>query len=560
MSRLLAIDWDDAEARFVLGRVRGRRLTLERAGSFSLGGADLPISESGEIRAHRVAREALPELWRSTLGRQHMARPRLLVAVGRARVEMRQLTVPPVPDADLPELVRLQAMREAGFLSEDSVLDFVPLSDDATMPRQVDAVAMSADQLAEVQQICAAAGWVPDRLLVRHYAAASAFRRLVPSAENVVLLAEVAATTAEILVLVGPRVLVSRTVRLPQGDSGDSTGLLSEIRRTLVAVANQAPANAVEAIYLCGSQEEHAGAIELLEAELKLRVRAFDALAEIPTAGEMATTAPSNTGRLAPLVGMLLDEANRTKPAIDLLDPRRVPQPIDRRLLAGLAASVVAAVVLVGGYLAWSKFSAADEVNDRLAAESKKLDDLVKRAEAKRAAVDEIGLWADGDIVWLDELRDLSLRFPSARDAVLLRLTMARSTTKGGTVEMQGLVRDPSIVGRMESNLRDAHHEVRSKRVQATIQERSYTWQFDSSLAVTRRAKEEYRTSPTQVAGPTVPAPATTTEPDEPMSSSATSGTAAAETKPSTTATETADAGASADVRAPAGAKPRGAP
>lgn len=559
MSRLLAIEWDNLEARYVLGRVRGRVLTLERAGAFSLAGDATPM-ESGEIILRPTSREFLAERWRETLGRQHMARPRLLVAVSRARLEMRQLTVPPVPDADLPELVRLQAMREAGFLGDDAVLDFVPLTEDETVPRHVDAVAISADHLAAIQQTCTAAGWTPDRLLVRPYAAASAFRRLAPQAEEVVLLAEIAPTTAEILVLVGPRVLISRSVRLPLGEQEGTTGLLAELRRTLVAVANQAGGNAVEAIYLCGSQAEHASTIEQLADELKLPVQAFDPLAGLNTTRELAADMPSNSGRLLPLVGILLDEATRTKPAIDLLEPRRVPQPIDRRLIAGLVASVVATIVLVGGFVAWSKFSAADEVNDRLAAESKKLDELVKRADAKRAAVAEIGLWADGDIVWLDELRDLSLRFPSARDAVLLRLTMARSSNKGGTVEMQGLVRDPSIVGRMESNLRDAHHEVRSKRVQATIQERRYTWQFDSSLSVTRRAKDEYRTSPAQVAGPTVPAPATTTEPTQPMDTPAT-----VEPEPQTetaaaTPTATAPTDTSTEISSTGDATPRGAP
>ncbi|MBX3414094.1 MAG: hypothetical protein KF708_15510 [Pirellulales bacterium] len=544
MPRLLAIEWDIAEARYILAQVRGRRVALEQAGSFPLAPEAVP-TESGEISLKHPSREILAAQWRETLGRQRMARPKLLLGVGRNRVELRQLVVPPVPDADLPELVRLQAMREAGFVGEDSVLDFVPLSDDPTVPRQVDAVALSADQMHELQEACSAAGWTPERMLVRPYALASGFRRLMPSAEQVVLIAELAPTTAELLVLVGTRVLVSRSVRLPQGEHGDVTGLLAEIRRTLVAVANQPGGSPVEAIYLCGRPHEHVETMQRMEHELKLPVQAFDPLAELPTTGELARHAPASTGRLGALVGMLLDEAHGNKPAIDLLDPRKMPQPLDRRLLVGLAASVIAAIVFAGGYVAWGKFSAADELNDKLAAESKKLDELVRRADAKRAAVEEIKLWADNDIVWLDELRDLSLRFPSARDAVLLRLTMARASSKGGTVEMQGLVRDPSIVGRMESNLRDKHHEVRSKRVQATIQERTYTWQFESSLAVARRDREEYRTAPAPVAGPTVPAPATTTEPAAPASdstsaasiagaSSAATQNAAAETATST--------------------------
>lgn len=85
MSRLLAIEWDIAEARYVQARVRGRRLTLERAGSFALAPDMLP-TESGEISLKHPSREILAEQWRDTLGRQRMARPKLLVGVSRNRV------------------------------------------------------------------------------------------------------------------------------------------------------------------------------------------------------------------------------------------------------------------------------------------------------------------------------------------------------------------------------------------------------------------------------------------------------------------------------------------
>ncbi len=72
---------------------------------------------------------------------------------------------------------------------------------------------------------------------------------------------------------------------------------------------------------------------------------------------------------------------------------------------------------------------------------------------------------------------------------------MARSLAGGGGMELEGLVRDPSIVGRIERDLRDAHHEVRSKRAVATVREQSYTWQFESSVSVARRDKADYLVS-----------------------------------------------------------------
>ena len=106
------------------------------------------------------------------------------------------------------------------------------------------------------------------------------------------------------------------------------------------------------------------------------------------------------------------------------------------------------------------------------------------------AAIEE---WSLGGVCWLDELRDLSMRFPKPRDAVVLRMTLGGSPTGGGTIELEGLVRDHSIVRRMETGLRDDHHEVSTRRVQESVQGATYTLRFDTSIGVSTRDKSEYQ-------------------------------------------------------------------
>jgi len=69
-------------------------------------------------------------------------------------------------------------------------------------------------------------------------------------------------------------------------------------------------------------------------------VQTFDPLEGIALAGEASRERPATTGRHTALVGMLLDEADGVEPAVDLLNPKRMPQPVNRRMLAGLAAAV----------------------------------------------------------------------------------------------------------------------------------------------------------------------------------------------------------------------------
>ena len=113
-------------------------------------------------------------------------------------------------------------------------------------------------------------------------------------------------------------------------------------------------------------------------------------------------------------------------------------------------------------------------------------------------------------------LRYLSLRIPQPRGSVFFRMTLSARPTGGGAVEMEGLVRDPSIVGRMESQLRDEYHEINTRRVQESVQGKTNTWKFDSSLSVSRRSKDDYLAYQhvTSTARPSAPATsaATTTK------------------------------------------------
>ena len=95
-----------------------------------------------------------------------------------------------------------------------------------------------------------------------------------------------------------------------------------------------------------------------------------------------------------------------------------------------------------------------------------------------------------------------------------MNLAPARGT--GGSIDMQCLVRDPTIVVRMEQAIRDQFHQIRSKRVQQRGKEKAYTWQFETSMYAARRDKQQYLGKPDEeekapakaVAGAKPPRPA----------------------------------------------------
>ena len=189
---------------------------------------------------------------------------------------------------------------------------------------------------------------------------------------------------------------------------------------------------------------------------------------------------------------MLLEEVRGGSPVIDLLHPREKPKPHNRRRPLLAAGALAAIVALFAWRHVWNSFATIDAQNQQLVQRLKELDDLYKKASQQQQLADAVAKWNDSNMIWLDELRDLSVRLPSQRDAIVLHLSMKPSRENTGVIDFDGLVRDPSIVARMEHGVRDDYHEVHSKRVQERLREKTYTWHFETSVSVTKRDKEKY--------------------------------------------------------------------
>src|SRR5262245_60753953 len=108
MSRLVAIEWDAKEARVAIGRKRAVGVAVDQA--FAV---PLPQREEGS-----TAEPDVGSVLARALAEQGISRSDALVAVGRASIELRFLSTPPVPDEELPDVVRFQAVRQFTTLSD----------------------------------------------------------------------------------------------------------------------------------------------------------------------------------------------------------------------------------------------------------------------------------------------------------------------------------------------------------------------------------------------------------------------------------------------------------
>jgi hypothetical protein len=493
MSQILAIDWDDREARFVLASTSGEKLHVTAVAAIAFD--DLSEAETvGEagVEAASSPDPRLVRTLRAAIARHRAARATTLLGVDRGSIELMHLTLPPARDDELPELVTNQALRESTAFSDKASMDFLALDDDPAQPRQVIVAVLGEAQLERIRATCAASGIKPRRMLLRPYASASLFSRTASPQEDVCLLVNRVADEVDLTVLVRGKVVFSRTARLPaEVEKDTATGrLVDEIKRTLaVSPDNTGGAGPVEGIYIFGSPGDHQDLVQGIGEELAMPTMVIDPFVAVDVAGPLM---PENSGSFASLLGMVLDEVRGGAHAIDFLHPRKPPAPPDRRRPLLVGAAMVVALILFGGYYVWDQLASVDTENQKLAVELADVKGLVKQAAQKKQAVAAIREWQVDEVNWLDELRDLSLRFPSSRDAIVLKMTMSPGRGGGATIQFSGLVRDPSIVVRMESGIRDSFHEIRSKGVQERQREKDYTWQFETSMSVARRDKSQY--------------------------------------------------------------------
>ncbi len=487
-SWVLATQWDKESLQFVLAKKHGTKLSVAEARSFE---------HAGNI-------DFLSELMAAELKKHGARRPTVLVALVRSQVDMFTLSLPPATDDELAILVRLQTVQQAPEIGEDAELDFLPLDDDPSGPRSVLTVVPHPGVLEETRKTLQAAGVTLSQASFRPLATLPLARRLTAQTQHRALTVALHDKEADILLVEGSQPVLTRSVRLPDRDDLlFVASLSSEIHRTEIAAprsrhlpedSSASPefdspaAGRIESIYCFGGSDEQA-TWDALSNELGRPIKPVDPFQYLPLRENLSLR---ESGRFAPLVGMLHDylEGDTT---LDFLHPRRpAKMPSMLRRYAMLA---VAAVALIGlaGFAVYEKRQTLTEELESLRGQVAQVDRMSEKIDRRQRIVSSVNAWQADDVNWLDELRDLSLRFPGPADAVVERMAVAPAAGGGNIVNLQVRVRDPAVVSMMEANLRDEYHSIRSKRVSELSGQDDFGWQFDASILVSPRQADAYR-------------------------------------------------------------------
>lgn len=490
MANLIAIDWDSHELRAIAGRTSGSgNVTLTDAVAIPLPSDDLA-----------AVTPALKE-WVASLG-SAKSKAKLLVAIGRGKAELRQLNLPPVPDSELPALVRFQAMQTLSMASESVAVDYLPVevSEQST---SVIAGGVSAATIKQIEGLADSVSLELKRVALRPVAAA-ALHSLKAGDSSIAgdyVLVDLLADDVELVIFRQGKVIFVRSVRMPEQTSGRITQVTGEIRRSLMACGTELSAEMPLRVILWGQAKTHEAEVAHLREALRCSVETLDPLSLVTTDSRSAHLAVGeHTGRLAPLIGLMAADGEaeaaggQSTRLVDFLNPRKtieVQTDNRRRIAAGVGIALAASLL---AFLAWSSLQAKNALIAQREQELASLRPQVETAEASLARTELVDRFLDGGVLWLEQLRRLADRMPPADRVIVKSMGGASLPIEGGgRLNLQAAAMSPAVVDEMELSLRDETHVVSGTGANDLGDRETYRWGFSQSVTVAPESIRAFR-------------------------------------------------------------------
>lgn len=471
MAKRLAIDWDDTELRLVAAQSSAGGITVTDA-------AVIPIEEGRVVETLREAVSA-----------RGLEKTDTFVAIGRGKAELRELKLPSVPDDELPDMVRFQAIRSFASAGESAAVDFLVTRRGEDGIEMI-AAAIPQAKLDAVTESCEQSGLALRRLALRPLTAAALYLAKHPGEQGETVLIDLLASDAEIVIARDGKVIFVRTVRLPNASAARPAALAGELRRSLLACGS---GDSDRRVLLWGRPAVHTADVEMLREATGGNVQTLNPFDLVDLAGGVEDALPQHVGRLAPLVGLLACDQSHADRLIDFLNPRkRIEKQTDHRKTVALVGAPVAVVALVG-WLIYSQMSERTREIARLTAENAALKPTVEAAVTSIDRVEKVDQFLDGDVNWLSELRRIAAAIPPAEELILTSIN-ASSGSRGltgpagsagtPTIKIEGHVTAAAVIDRLEESLRDEHRRVVGDGAKSRDSRDAYGWSFGETVFI----------------------------------------------------------------------------
>ena len=368
--------------------------------------------------------EQIGEKLKEVVAANNWSRHEAVVVISRSKSELREMTVPPAPDDELPSMVKFKARADFASLNENWLLDYVPLSSDSNAPRKVLASAIAPQVEQEVRSIVETAGLKLKQLVLRPYATLDLLKSRFGDGDCRLII-DPNCSSIDMTLVEGEKLVATRTVRIPAShdENARANQLISEVRRTLASAKRSLGGKKITEVVLCDDPAKNKHLAGDLTKRLELPVQFVNPFSESPYANESMSTGRSYL--FCSAIGSLTQVASGERPEIDFVNPRKAAEKTVNRdryyLYGGLAALAALLCIVVGWWWLSSQSSKIEKLTEQWAS-AKKVNDGVGNAppvDDTIAAVGEMDKWKSLDVNWLEQLDVMSQRYLTADQIIV---------------------------------------------------------------------------------------------------------------------------------------------
>jgi hypothetical protein len=295
-------------------------------------------------------------------------------------------------------------------------------------------------------------------------------------------------------VVKGGELLLARTLA-PPGPDGE-TILLGEIRRNLAVYAGQASHSPVQALYVAGAGRQFV--TDRLGSTLAIPVHPLD-----PFAGLTVSKLPTlKRGAFAAAVGLLQAQAQWRTVPINFLAPKEPKPARDPNKWRAVAAAAVLGFLAIGTAVwGYALLASRDRELKALNVVKVGLDGQLLQVEEDSLRIKAVSDWTGNNVNWLDELYDLTDRFPEGNSLRLTYLageplTHTAKETHVARMTIKGIAAaDYKEVDALIAGLRqDGHYRVEPKILgrNLSIDRFRFPNQYSTRIDVEKREPAQY--------------------------------------------------------------------
>ena len=475
MASTIILQWDTARIRAAVGTASANSPSVQKVVAFDL-------SSGGDTDEVMTMADTIA----AGLKEQKVGKGDAVVVVDRTTAELRVLSVPPVPDDELPDVVRFQANREFTSVSEGWLIDFISLPSSPNGQRRVLAGAISPQVAAQIRGACDTAGLNLKKVILRPFASGSLLSKAGMLQEDCVLI-EMLGDAADLTVYAQGELQLTRSIRLSAEASEEALikQMQMELKRTLTSFQNQQHDAAIKRVILM-APESLAGSLEKELAEgTGLQCLSVDPWSVFKNIGSAKRHVPADSEQLGAVLGGLCTPAGDFS-EIDFVNPTRPPAPPSNRRRNALIAATAATLLASVGGLYWVQSSQLDAQLTQLQQEVGKMGREDQTHQDRLKEIEMLESWVGNRPNWLAEMGEMSQDFPLPDDAIVDNLGLALDEKNQlAVIKITGKASSAEAIRRLETELRDpgAGREI-SGRQNSPTAGGPYKFRFDETLTV----------------------------------------------------------------------------